>query len=166
VTEELWSRLPGDRDFVMRASWPVDLTIYGDGQAELEFQRLMQAVEEIRSYRKTVPGAPVKGGAVKLSDAAEPDWVRVLTVLGKVAAVEELPPGRAFGISAGSIVFPAVAAADAAVVAKKKADMQRELDRVQAKLDNPEFRTKAPEAVVAEQEARAEELRAAIGRLG
>ena len=166
VTEELWSRLPGDRDFVMRASWPVDLTIYGDGQAELEFQRLMQAVEEIRSYRKTVPGAPVKGGAVKLSDAAEPDWVRVLTVLGKVAAVEELPPGRAFGISAGSIVFPAVAAADAAVVAKKKADMQRELDRVQAKLDNPEFRTRAPEAVVAEQEARAEELRAAIGRLG
>ncbi len=166
VTEELWSRLPGDRDFVMRASWPVDLTIYGDGQAELDFQRLMQAVEEIRSYRKTVPGAPVKGGAVKLSDAAEPDWVRVLTVLGKVAAVEELPPGRAFGMSAGSIVFPAVAAADAAIVAKKKADMQRELDRVQAKLDNPEFRAKAPEAVVAEQEARAEELRAAIGRLG
>jgi valyl-tRNA synthetase len=166
VTEELWSRLPGDRDFVMRASWPGDLTIYGDGQAELDFQRLMKAVEEIRSYRKTVPGAPVKGGAVKLSDAAEPDWVRVLTVLGKVAAVEELPPGRAFGMSAGSIVFPAVAAADAAVVAKKKADLQRELDRVQAKLDNPEFRTRAPEAVVAEQEARAEELRAAIGRLG
>ena len=166
VTEELWSRLPGDRDFVMRASWPADLTIYGDGQAELDFQRLMQAVEEIRSYRKTVPGAPVKGGAVKLSDAAEPDWVRVLTVLGKVAAVEELPPGRAFGMSAGSIVFPAVAAADAAVVAKKKADMQRELDRVQAKLDNPDFRAKAPEAVVAEQEARAEELRAAIGRVG
>jgi len=87
-------------------------------------------------------------------------------VLGKVAAVEELPPGRAFGMSAGSIVFPAVSAADAAVVAKKKADLQRELDRVQAKLDNPEFRAKAPEAVVAEQEARAEELRAAIGRLG
>jgi len=166
VTEELWSRLPGDRDFVMRAAWPGDPTIYGDGQAELDFQRLMKAVEEIRSYRKTVPGAPVKGGAVKLSDAAEPDWVRVLMVLGKVAAVEELPPGRAFGMSEGSIVFPAVAAADAAVVAKKKADLQRELDRVQAKLDNPEFRAKAPEAVVAEQEARAEELRAAIGRLG
>jgi valyl-tRNA synthetase len=165
VTEELWSRLPGDRDFVMRASWPGDLTIYGDGQAELDFQRLMKAVEEIRSYRKTVPGAPVKGGAVKLSDAAEPDWVRVLTVLGKVAAVEELPPGRAFGMSAGSIVFPAVAAADAAVVAKKKADLQRELDRVQAKLDNPEFRSKAPEAVVAELEVRAEELKAAIDRL-
>ena len=44
-------------------------------------------------------------------------------------------------------------------------DLQRELERVTAKLENPEFRAKAPEAVIAEQEARADELRAAIDRL-
>ncbi|HSS94872.1 MAG TPA: class I tRNA ligase family protein, partial [Candidatus Dormibacteraeota bacterium] len=165
VTEELWSRMPGHRDFVMRAQWPEDLAIFSDGQAEVEFQRLMQTVEEIRSYRKTVTGAPAKGGAVKLSEAAEPDWVRVLSVMAKVEVMDELPPGKAFGVGAGSIVFPAVAAADPAVIDKKRADLQKDLDRVRAKLDNPEFRAKAPEQVITEQEARAEELRAAIERL-
>jgi valyl-tRNA synthetase len=165
VTEELWSRMPGHGDFLMRTRWPADLTRYGDGQAEFEFESLMQAVEEIRSYRKTVPGAPMNGGAVKLSEPAEPDWVRVLAVLGKVAVVDELPPGKAYGLTEGNVVFPTAVAADPAVIAKKRADLQKELDRVQAKLDNPDFRAKAPEPVIAEQEARAEELRAAIERL-
>jgi len=165
VTEELWSRMPGHGDFLMRTRWPADLTRYGDGQAEFEFESLMQAVEEIRSYRKTVPGAPMKDGAVKLSEPAEPDWVRVLAVLAKVAVVDELPPGKPYGLTEGFIAFPAVAAADPAVIAKKKAELQKELDRVQARLDNPEFRAKAPESVIADMEARAEELRAAIDRL-
>ena len=165
VTEELWSRLPGERDFIMRAHWPEDLHRYIDGQAEVEFESLMQTVEEIRSFRKTIQGAPNKGGAVKLSEAAAPDWVQALTVLGKVAVVDDLPPGKSFGLSTGSVVFPSVAAVDPAVTAKKKADLQKELGRVTAKLENPEFRAKAPEAVIAEQEARAEELRAAIDRL-
>jgi valyl-tRNA synthetase len=165
LTEELWSRLPGERDFLMRASWPEDLHRYVDGQAEVEFERLMGLVNEIRSYRKTVPGAPAKGGAVKLASPMDADSTRAMTVLGQVAVVEDLPPGKELALAEGSVVFPAVAAADPAVIARKKADLQKELDRVQAKLDNPQFRAKAPEAVIAEQEARAEELRAAIDRL-
>jgi valyl-tRNA synthetase len=165
VTEELWSRLPGERDFVMRASWPEDLHRYVDGQAEVEFERLMGLVNEIRSYRKTVPGAPAKGGAVQLSAPMDSDWTRALTLLGSVAVVDELPPGKELALGEGGLVFPAVAAADPAVTAKKRAELQKELDRVQVKLDNPEFRAKAPENVIAEQEARAEELRAAIDRL-
>lgn len=166
LTEELWSRLPGERDFIMRMPWPTDLYRYDDGQAEVEFEALMQVVNEIRSYRKTIPGAPAKGGALRLFEPAAPDWVIALSVLGKVAVVDQLPPGKSFGLSAGSIVFPAVAAADPSVTAKKQAELQKELERVQAKLDNPEFRAKAPEMVIAEQEARAEDLRAAIDRLG
>jgi valyl-tRNA synthetase len=165
VTEELWSRLPGERDFIMRAHWPEDLHSYIDGQAEVEFEALMQTVEEIRSYRKTIQGAPNKGGAVKLSDPVAPAWVQALTLLAKVAVVDDLPPGKSFGLSTGSVVFPTVAAVDPAVTAKKKADLQKELDRVQAKLANSEFLAKAPAPVVAEMQARAEEIRAAIDRL-
>jgi valyl-tRNA synthetase len=165
VTEELWSRLPGERDFLMRAVWPADLHRYIDGQAEVEFTRLMATVEEIRSYRKTVPGVPEKGGAVKLSTPAEPDWQRALALIGSVGVVSDLPPGKAFGLAEGSIVFPAVAEADPAVIARKRANLQRDLDRIQAKLDNEEFRAKAPPEVIAEQQRRAEELLAAIERL-
>jgi len=165
VTEELWSRLPGKRDFIMRAPWPDDLHRYVDGQAEVDFERLMDVVNEIRSYRKTVAGAPAKGGAVRLLEPEGSDWTRVLSTLGLVAVVDELPPGKALALAPGSLVFPAIAAADPAVDAKKRADLQKDLERVQAKLDNPEFRAKAPEQVIADQEARAEELRAAIDRL-
>src|SRR5260370_484154 len=121
VTEELWSRMPGHGDFLMRTNWPADLTRYGDGQAEFEFESLMQAVDETRSYRKTVSGAPMKGGAVKLSEPAEPDWVRVLSVLGKVAAVAARAPGAADGRTAGSRVCATPAPAPPAAIGKDNA---------------------------------------------
>jgi len=165
VTEEIWSRLPGDRDFLVHAEWPEDLHRYVDGQAEVEFLSLMTTVGEIRSYRKTVTGAPAKGGAVMLASGVEDDWVATLERLAQVSVVDSLPPGKSLGLSEGSLVFPAVAAADPAVMAKKRAELQKELDRVEAKLSNPDFMAKAPPEVIEVQKARAEELSAAIDRL-
>src|SRR5712691_6603064 len=84
VTEELWSRLPGERDFVMRAEWPDDLDRYADGQAEIEFESLMAMVYEVRSYRKTIAGAPARGGAVLLAEDWDEDWRRALALLADV----------------------------------------------------------------------------------
>src|SRR5229473_1156140 len=128
LTEELWSRLPGERDYLMRAPWPEDLHRYVDGQAEFEFESLMQAVNEIRSYRKTTPGAPAKGSAVRLGEPMDSDWARALSLLGLVAVVDELPPGKELALTEGSVVFPAVAAPDPAVIAKKKAEYAKEFD--------------------------------------
>jgi len=165
VTEELWSRLPGQRDFVMRSEWPEDMHQYVDGQAETEFERLMAMVYEIRSYRKTIPGAPAKGGAVQLSGDGDADWVRALSSLGSVAVVDQLPPGKALGLAEGSVVFPQLESADTAVTEKKIAALAKDLERVEAKLANEEFLAKAPREEVAKQQGRAEELRAAIERL-
>ena len=165
VTEELWSRLPGKRPFLVQAEWPEDLHAYVDGQAEVDFERLMDAVYEIRSYRKTIPGAPMKGGAVKLTREGDPDWERALALLGAVAVVSDLPPGKALGLAEGSVVFPEVAAADPATTARKRAELEKDLDRVEAKLSNPEFLAKAPADVIAKQQERAAELTAALDRL-
>ncbi len=165
VTEELWARLPGERDYLMRTPWPEDLHRYVDGQAEVAFVALMETVTEIRSFRKTVSGAPPKGGALRLATDHGADWERALSQLGSVAVVEELPPGKALGLIDGSVVFPAVEGADPAVTAKKIGELEKELSRVEAKLANPEFLAKAPAEVIAKQEDRAAELRAAIERL-
>jgi valyl-tRNA synthetase len=165
VTEELWSRLPGERDFVMRAEWPQDLDTYADGQAEIEFESLMAMVYEIRSYRKTIPGAPAKGGAVKLAEEWDPDWQRSLALLGDVIVAEELPPGKQLGLAGGTIVFPALAATDPAVTQKRIDQAQKDLDRIEAKLANEQFLTKAPPEEVAKQQARADELRDEVERL-
>jgi valyl-tRNA synthetase len=165
VTEELWSKLPGRRDFVMRAEWPDGLDTYADGQAEIEFESLMAMVYEIRSYRKTVAGAPAKGGAVQLAEEWDPDWQRALGLLGDVVITEQLPPGKALGLAGGTIVFPALAAADPAVTQKRLALVEKDLERIEAKLANEEFLAKAPPEEVDKQRARAEELRAEIDRL-
>jgi valyl-tRNA synthetase len=165
VTEELWSRLPGERDFVMRAEWPEDLHSYVDGQAEVDFERLMAMVYEIRSYRKTVPGAPAKGGAVTLTEPADPDWERALSLVGDVAVVTELPPGKPLGLTDGAVVFQQVAATDPALTARKIAQLEKDLERVESKLANEQFLARAPAEEIAKQQERAEELRAAIERL-
>jgi valyl-tRNA synthetase len=165
VTEELWSRLPGRRDFVMRAGWPDDLHEYIDGQAEVDFEQLMATVYEIRSYRKTVAGAPMKGGAVRLEEADDEDWVRALTLIGDVAVVDELPPGKPLGLAGGTLVFPSVTAADPAVTQRRIDALMKDLDRIETKLANPDFLSRAPGEEVAKQQGRADELQAEIERL-
>jgi len=165
VTEELWSRMPGDRDFVMRAGWPEELHLYVDGQAEVDFERLMSTVYEIRSYRKTVAGAPMKGGAARLSQPGDSDWERALAQIGEVAVVDELPPGKQLGLTEGTVVFPSVTAADPAVTQKRLDALQKDLDRIEAKLENQDFITRAPVEEVAKQQGRADGVRAEIERL-
>ena len=165
VTEELWSRLPGERDFVMRSNWPDDSSRYIDAQVELDFESLMAMVSEIRSYRKSISGAPAKGGAVKLDEEWEDDWVQALTRIGDVAVSDQLPPGKPLGLAGGSVVFPQVEAADEAVTERKVVQLLKDLERVEAKLANEQFMAKAPPEEIAKQQGRADELRAAIDRL-
>jgi len=165
VTEELWSRLPGERDFLMRSDWPDGAGRYIDAQVELDFESLMAMVSEIRSYRKSVSGAPAKGGAVKLDVEWDDDWVQALTRIGDVAVADKLPPGKALGLAGGSVVFPQVETADAAVTERKVAQLLKDLERIETKLANEQFIAKAPPEEVAKQKSRADEVRAAIDRL-
>src|SRR5258706_2406327 len=112
VAEDVWSRLPGKRGFVMSASWPDDLHTYIDGQAELEFESLMATVYELRSYRKTVPGAPQNRGAVKLVDSPGPHWERALALLAHVVVTDSLPPANQLPLAARHVAFPAATRAD------------------------------------------------------
>ena len=93
------------------------------------------------------------------------DWERALANLAKVTVVGELPAGRDFGLVEGSIVFPAIAAADPSVTAKKIADVEKTLEATERQLANAEFRANAPFDIVRKLEERAAELRAAIDRL-
>jgi valyl-tRNA synthetase len=165
VTEELWSHLPGERDYLMRSEWPDDLHGFTDAQAELDFESLMATVYEIRSYRKTVAGVPPKGGAVRLAESLGSDWERALTLLGDVVVTDTLPPGKSLGLAAGEVVFPGMASADRAATQKKIDANQQDLDRVEAKLSNENFLTKAPPEEVEKQRAKAEEIEAEIERL-
>ena len=163
ITEELWHRLPGERDYLVRASWPARRGEAADEEAEARVERLMALIEEVRRARKAAR-APETGG--QLTFEAAPD-TEVADLVSALAAVEVVPAlnGGAVALTeaAASVRFPAAQGADAS---KERERLNRELERAQAKLANPDFVAKAPAAVVEKERARREEVQAALERLG
>ncbi|MEP6752873.1 MAG: valine--tRNA ligase [Candidatus Dormiibacterota bacterium] len=162
VTEELWSLLPGHRDYVMRAAWP-DLRAV-DPEAEETFAQVMSIVEEVRGHRQAA-GAPPRGGKLFLDASTD----RTVASLAARLAWTELSPdpfdeGIPLGTLPGRVSFPA-ASGDSS---RNQAQLKRltsDLEKTEAQLANPEFRANAPFDVVRKLEERAAEIRAAIDRL-
>ena len=166
VTEELYSRLPGERDYLVRASWPAAEDGFSDPEAEGRVEPVLAAVAELRTARKDAPGAPRRGGRLRLdgrwSGAAEERWL--LATLGDVEIVEEVE-GEAIAVTFGRVAFPGAGAHDAAAAERRRRELEAELARVEARLADPAFGAKAPPAVVEKNRARAVELRADLTRL-
>jgi valyl-tRNA synthetase len=160
VTEELWSRLPGNRDYVMRAGWPDLQDRFADPSAEETFDEVMAIVDEVRGHRQAAGGP--RGGQLHL-DGVDRDVAELAARLAQVELVGELEGGTALAMVPGRVKFPA-----GATDAKRDREMKRleaDLAKDEAKLANPDFREKAPADVVRNLEERADATRAAIERL-
>jgi valyl-tRNA synthetase len=163
VSEELWHRLPGERDFLLRAPWP-EPDGYQDERSEGEFGLVMRVVEEIRSARKAA-GAPDRGGHVAFEDKRLAALANLVAALARVEVVPELASdGVPLAEVAARVEFPR-ARTDGSRQGAEVARLRRDLERVEAKLANAEFRGKAPAEVVAKEEQKAADLKAAIERL-
>ena len=161
VTEELWSRLPGDRDFIMRAAWPDLEGRFTDTDAEDTFGQVMTLVEEIRAHRQSA-GAPPRGGSIHL-DGVDHTVGRLVARIAYMEQVGELERGTPLASAPGRVTFPA-GAGDS----HRQAELKRlrdDLDKAEAKLANADFQAKAPAEVVTKLQERAVDLRAAIERL-
>jgi valyl-tRNA synthetase len=162
ITEELWHRLPGERDYLVRAPWPSRRSGTVDEEAEARVERLMALIEEVRRARKAAR-APETGG--QLAFEAAPDS-EVADLVSALAAVEVVPAvnGDAVALTeaAASVRFPAVQGGDAS---RERERLHKELERAEAKLANPDFVAKAPAAVVEKERARRDEVLAALERL-
>jgi valyl-tRNA synthetase len=161
VTEELWSRLPGDRDFIMRAPWPDLKDKFLDTDAEDSFGQVITLVEEIRAHRQSA-GAPPRGGGLHL-DGVDRTVGRLAARIAYVELVDELEGGTPLASAPGSVLFPA-----GAVDSRRESELKRlreDLAKTEAKLANPDLQSKAPAEVVTKLEDRAADIRAAIERL-
>ena len=163
VTEELWSRLPGDRDYLMRASWPEGVERFVDPGAEGEFEQVMSIVEEVRGHRQAA-GASPRGGTLHLDRSVSDTIARLAAKLAQVELVDAMEAGGTpLAAVPGRVSFP-TGAGDARR-AKEAARLEEDLRKTEAKLANDEFRAKAPPEVQRKLEERAADLRATIERL-
>ena len=163
VTEELWHRLPGERDFLVRAAWPALDRSFDDPAAERTFADLMRLVEEIRAARQAA-GTGERGGRLLVRDL-DPRTLALLTDLARVELVAE--------VSASAIALTCADARLELPVSEEAENRRRsetrrlraDLEKIEAKLSNPAFRDRAPAEVVAREEAKAAEVRSALVRL-
>jgi len=161
VTEELWSRLPGSRDYLMRTSWRQNVERFIDLGAEETFGGVMTIVDEVRGHRQAA-GAPHRGGQLRLEDV-DGSVAKLAARLSGVELVDELETGTPLAAAPGRVSFP-TGAGDG----RRERDERRlreDLAKTESKLANADFRAKAPPEVQAKLEERAAELRAAIERL-
>jgi valyl-tRNA synthetase len=182
VTEELWAETgkqgPKRDNLLILSSWP-DLAQHADPEADNEVEWLIQLVSAIRSVRTemNVPaGAKIKlvivGADAETGTRAEAQLTALMRMarLDDVTYGTEVPRGSA-QIVLGSATFALPLAgvidiaAEQARLEKEIAKEDLEMEKIDRKLGNPQFVSKAKPEVIEEQYERRRESEARRAKL-
>ena len=158
LTEELYQHLYKDCESIMISQWPVFDSTMDYGKEEVEMNVIIEAIRSIRAIR-TEMNVPASRKAqlfivtdsvhTSLFREADPYFIRLASASG--VKVQEDEQG-----------IPEEAAAAAVSVAKlflpleELIDLEQELKRVNGKLSNQGFVSKAPAAVIEEERTKQE----------
>ncbi|CDO61239.1 Valyl-tRNA synthetase [Candidatus Phaeomarinobacter ectocarpi] len=189
LTEELWKdgvEGPARTSMLVSAEWPTYSAELGDAAADAEIDWIIRLVSEVRSVRAqmNVPaGAKIplvlRGASAETIDriARNKDMIERLARLDSIKASDETPAGAIQSVVDEATLFLPLADvididAERARLAKEIGKIDGEIKKIDGKLGNEKFLSKAPEAVIEEQRERrtdAEQTRAkladALGRL-
>jgi len=180
VTEEIWSRLPGSRGTICLASFPEENPAWDDPQAEEEMELLMGVISGLRTIRTEAelhPTARIRATLIA-PDPEQRDLLhRFATSISSMVRAETLEivdqarvPDDAGHALVGEVelVVPLSGLIDVdgelEKLARERARLERDLARVRGKLANEKFLANAPEAVVAKERVKEEELGARLAK--
>ncbi|MBQ9963651.1 MAG: class I tRNA ligase family protein, partial [Clostridia bacterium] len=172
VTEEIWQSLPHEGESLMIAPWPVYDEALSFAAEEKEMERIMEAIGAIRNRRGEMNVPPSRKAQLYIETAFADKFNKGLPFFLRLASASEVTVGTAFDVDGAVSIVTADATikipmaelvdlqAEKARLTKEKDTAQKQLDGVLARLANPSFTDKAPEAVVntaREQAARLQE---------
>jgi valyl-tRNA synthetase len=164
ITEEIWQQLPQHGTSLMVAEWPKADPGWQDANAEASMNLLMDLTRATRDLRSDLEIAPSKSIRLVLRTSSDTDdraidavmpYLAALTRAEHVASGQHLdrPSPAAVALVGGIEVHLPVD--DLSVFAARQQKLRRELDkveqeqaRVEKKLCNADFMSKAPEEVV------------------
>ncbi|MEG2119223.1 MAG: valine--tRNA ligase, partial [Pseudoflavonifractor sp.] len=179
ITEEIWQALPHEGDFLMLQSWPVAHKELAFPEEERAMELIMDAIGAVRVRRSEMNVPPSKRAHLtvvteqkEIFERGIPFFTRLAWADG-VVITDEVPADTATMVSAvtheARIFMPM---SDLVDLEKEKARMEKELGKnrdelakLTAKLDNPGFVAKAPEAIITAERARCEKLKGLIAKL-
>ncbi len=185
LTEELWSTTGQREKLLVHTDWPTYGPELIDAASDAEMTWVTTLIDAIRSARMEmhVPaGAKLAMIATSLTPEARSAWDRNEALILRLARIEQLTEGTA---PKGALSIAAVGAAFAiplegviditdekSRLSKTIEKLTKEINGLNARLNNPNFATSAPEEVVNEAKANLEaredeasKLNAALNRL-
>ncbi len=171
VTEEIWASLEQDGGFIMQQAWPNFSADLIDAEADGEIEWLIGLVTEIRSVRSemNIPaGAKLTLDLVQADAdlsariARQSDALHRLARLETTQVVSDVAAGSIQFVYQGQAMALPLAGhididAERARLRKEIEKLDKEITKFSAKLANAEFLSKAPEHVIAENQARLEQ---------
>jgi valyl-tRNA synthetase len=181
ITEEIWQALPHQGDFLMLQDWPVYKEELAFPQEERAIETVMESISAIRSRRAEMNVPPSKRARLLVSTLQREAFqmgAPILQRLGYGSEVEILgvadAPAETQGMvtvitHAARILMPLSELVDLdkerSRLLKEIGKNEAELSKLAAKLENPGFVSKAPEAVVAAEGERMKKLEILLQKL-
>ncbi len=179
ITEEIWQSLPHEGNFLMLQSWPVADPAWADTAAKEAMEAVMDVIRAIRARRAEMNVPPSKKAALTLVTSAgdifragEAHLKRLAWCSSVTVQADDLTDAAGMVCDVTHLAKAYLPLAELVDIGKDKARLtkdlgkkQGELKGLEAKLSNPGFLSKAPEAVVAGERDRAEKLKALIAKL-
>src|SRR5215218_6875116 len=170
VTEEIWSFVPGSEGLL--AERQVDAAgDQRDEEAERALADAIAAVQALRGWRDGVGAAAGARIPARLEAAGYEQTAAHVARLARIELGEANGAADAatIAIPGGTVVVHASDAVDLGAaerkVAERRTKLEQEIVRCEGKLANQGFVAKAPEAVVAAEQAKLAELKAELGSL-
>ncbi len=184
ITEEIWQALPHgeevkDGSFLMLQEWPVTADAMNFPAEEKAMELIMDAIRAIRARRSEMNVPPSKKAHLTVATAETDTFTLGVPFLKKLAyasEVEIVPAGEAPAAGQVSIVTHAaqmsIPLGELVDLEKEKARVEKELkkqgaelEKLNAKLNNPGFVNKAPAQVVEAEKERAVQLAELVAKL-
>ena len=179
ITEEIWQALPHEGDYLITAKWPEYQDALHFPEAEAAMEAVKDAISAIRARRAEMNVPPSRKAQVVIV-AAQPENYQVgahfitrmayaseLTV--QTAAPADLTGMVTVATHDATIYMPMAELVDIAKelarIAAERKKAEENLQRIEAKLANESFTSRAPENVVNAEREKAEKARALIAKL-
>jgi valyl-tRNA synthetase len=179
VTEELWHKLPGRNDFIMKTPWPKPGDYPIDEVAAVDFTFLQEATTAIRTSRSELnipPSAHVT--VVVVGDKTFQTKIEKSQVLIKILnRIENLniEPKRlsgpvAFAAITGGEIYILLEGmvdlkAEAVKLQKDRQKQEKYIQSIQAKLSNDQFTKNAPAELVEAEKEKLQEATDKVSRI-
>ncbi|HUW80031.1 MAG TPA: class I tRNA ligase family protein, partial [Acidocella sp.] len=181
VTEELWDHFGyGPEYSLINAPWPTKIPVHAPEEAVREVQWVVDLISQVRTVRSEMNVPPSIKSPVLLQDASSASlargetWFEAISRMARASEfgplLGEVPRGSAQAVlGEATIVLPLADIidldAERARLAATRAKAVAELQKVEQKLANADFVSRAPEAILDEHRERQINFSAEIQRL-